>query len=57
MHVSISSSRSQLTDHQGGRLPLAGGFQDGEKEWSKWEAVFEGLKKLEEQFKAEGKEG
>ncbi|KAK1814068.1 hypothetical protein LTR12_011507 [Friedmanniomyces endolithicus] len=41
----------------GGRLPLAGGFQDGEKEWSKWSEVYQGLKEMEEQFKAEGKEG
>lgn len=42
-----------LTDSQGARLPLAGGFQDGEKEWAKWADVYESLKKLEEQFKAE----
>jgi len=40
----------------GGRLPLAGGFEDGEKEWSKWSEVYQGLKELEEKFKAEGKE-
>ncbi|KAK5121327.1 hypothetical protein LTR85_005493 [Meristemomyces frigidus] len=40
----------------GGRLPLAGGFQEGDKEWSKWAETFEGLKQLEEKFKSEGKE-
>ena len=37
----------------GGRLPLAGGFEEGEAEWSKWSKVCEGLKKMEEGFKAE----
>lgn len=46
-----------MGDGKGGRLPLAGGFQDGDKEWAKWEKVFAGLKELEEKFKAEGKEG
>jgi 2-keto-3-deoxy-L-rhamnonate aldolase len=41
----------------GGRLPLAGGFQEGDKEWNKWAEVYQGLKELEEKFKAEGKEG
>ena len=41
----------------GGRLPLAGGFEDGEAEWSKWSKVFQGLKEMEESFKGEGKEG
>ncbi|KAF2765457.1 aldolase [Teratosphaeria nubilosa] len=41
----------------GGRLPLAGGFEEGEVEWKKWDKVFQGLKELEDQFKAEGKEG
>ncbi|OTA22846.1 hypothetical protein BTJ68_14774 [Hortaea werneckii EXF-2000] len=41
----------------GGRLPLAGGFEGGDEEWKKWEKTFQGLKELEEQFKAEGKEG
>ena len=40
----------------GGRLPLAGGFEDGEAEWTKWSEVFQGLKKMEESFEAEGKE-
>lgn len=43
--------------NKGARLPLAGGFEDGDKEWAKWDEVFQGLKALEEQFKAEGKEG
>jgi 2-keto-3-deoxy-L-rhamnonate aldolase len=32
---------------KGGRLPIAGGFED-DKEWSKWEKVYQGLKKLED---------
>lgn len=32
---------------KGGRLPIAGGFED-DKEWSKWEKVYQGLKTLEE---------
>ena len=39
----------------GGRLPLAGGFEEGDVEWSKWSKTFQGLKELEESFKAEGK--
>lgn len=42
---------------EGGRLPLAGGFEEGDAEWNKWAKLFEGLKELEEKFKAEGKEG
>lgn len=45
-----------MGDRKGGRLPLAGGFEDGDQEWAKWEKTFQGLKELEEQFKAEGKE-
>lgn len=41
----------------GGRLPLAGGFEDGEAEWSKWSKTFQELKNMEERFKKEGKEG
>ena len=41
----------------GGRLPLAGGFEDSEAEWSKWSKIYQGLKELEESFKVEGKEG
>lgn len=41
---------------EGGRLPLAGGFEEGDKEWSKWDAIYQGLKELEESFKKEGKE-
>lgn len=33
---------------KGGRLPIAGGFEEGDKEWSKWEKVYQGLKELEE---------
>ena len=40
----------------GGRLPLAGGFEEGDFEWNKWSKLFQGLKELEESFKAEGKE-
>ena len=36
----------------GGRLPLAGGFEEGDVEWSKWSKIFQGLKELEESFKA-----
>ena len=32
---------------KGARLPIAGGFED-DKEWSKWEKVYQGLKELEE---------
>ena len=46
-----------MGSHKGGRLPLAGGFEEGENEWNKWSEVFQGLKELEEKFKAEGKEG
>lgn len=45
-----------MGDNKGGRLPLAGGFEEGDKEWSKWAEVYQGLKELEESFKAEGKE-
>ena len=31
----------------GARLPIAGGFED-DKEWSKWEKVYQSLKELEE---------
>lgn len=36
----------------GGRLPLAGGFEEGDVEWSKWSKVFQGLKELEGSFNA-----
>lgn len=39
----------------GGRLPLAGGFEDGEAEWSKWAKVFEGLKSLEQELESKSK--
>ena len=39
----------------GGRLPLAGGFEDGEAEWSKWAKIYSGLQEMEEKFKAESK--
>lgn len=45
-----------IGDRNGGRLPLAGGFEDGDEEWKKWDKTFQGLKELEEKFKAEGKE-
>lgn len=45
----------RIGDPKGGRLPLAGGFEDGDREWSKWEKTFEGLKQLEEKFAAEDK--
>lgn len=32
---------------KGARLPIAGGFED-DKEWSKWEKVYQSLKELEE---------
>ena len=41
---------------EGARLPLASGFEDGDKEWEKWDKTFQGLKELEEKFKAERKE-
>lgn len=34
-------------EKEGARLPLAGGFQGGEKEWDNWKGVFDGLKELE----------
>ena len=43
-----------IGDQKGGRLPLAGGFEDGDAEWKKWADVFQGLKELEEQIKADG---
>ena len=39
----------------GGRLPLAGGFEDGEAEWNKWDKIYQGLKEMEDGFKAESK--
>ncbi|GAB7364630.1 hypothetical protein MBLNU230_g5433t2 [Neophaeotheca triangularis] len=38
----------------GARLPLAGGFEEGDGEWKKWEKVYAGLKELEQKFEAEG---
>lgn len=46
-----------MGDRKGGRPPLAGGFEDGDQEWAKWEKTFQGLKDLEEKFEGEGKEG
>ncbi|KAK5171153.1 uncharacterized protein LTR77_004297 [Saxophila tyrrhenica] len=46
-----------LGSRTGGRLPLAGGFEEGDGEWSKWSKVFEGLKDLENQFKSEDTKG
>ena len=46
-----------MGDRKGGRLPLAGGFEDGEDEWRKWDKIFQGLKKLEEKYQAEEKKG
>ena len=40
-------------DKEGARLPLAGGFQGGEGEWSAFKDVFEGLKQLELQYEKE----
>ena len=45
-----------MGSRDGGRLPLAGGFEDGEAEWRKWSKVFESLKDLEEKLKSD-KEG
>jgi 2-keto-3-deoxy-L-rhamnonate aldolase len=43
-----------MGDGKGGRLPLAGGFEDGDQEWEKnWKKTFEGLKELEQQFEKE----
>nr|POF17001.1 l-threo-3-deoxy-hexylosonate aldolase [Quercus suber] len=44
-------------DKTGGRLPLAGGFEEGDAEWQKWEPTFVGLKQLEEKLQAEDKTG
>ncbi|KAM0720151.1 hypothetical protein Q7P37_004287 [Cladosporium fusiforme] len=33
---------------KGARLPIAGGFEEGDKEWAKWDKVYQGLKQLEE---------
>jgi len=43
-----------IGDRKGGRLPLAGGFED-EQEWSRWDDVFQGLKTLEQSFGSEAK--
>lgn len=37
-----------IGEKEGARLPLAGGFQGGDKEWENWSEVFDGLKKLEQ---------
>jgi 2-keto-3-deoxy-L-rhamnonate aldolase len=34
-------------DVDGGRLPLQGGFPDGDREWEKWRVSIEPLRKLE----------
>ena len=44
-----------MGSRKGGRLPLAGGFQDGDAEWSRWSKIYEDLKAMEESFKAESK--
>ncbi|TIA66902.1 Ppx-GppA-domain-containing protein [Aureobasidium pullulans] len=41
-------------DKEGARLPLQGGFQGGEQEWSNWSGVYEGLKKLEQEIEKSG---
>jgi 2-keto-3-deoxy-L-rhamnonate aldolase len=37
-----------LGDPDGGRLPLQGGFPDGDKEWDKWHGAIEALQAFEE---------
>jgi 2-keto-3-deoxy-L-rhamnonate aldolase len=44
-------------DRTGARLPLAGGFEDGEAEWKKWSEIFAGLKQMEEEFQSSTKAG
>jgi len=54
--VGIKEAISRLWgmgDKEGARLPLAGGFQDGEKEWTKFEHVFDELKGMEDKFQKE----
>lgn len=45
-----------IGDNKGARLPIAGGFEDGDTEWKKWQATFQTLKELEDKFSAESKE-
>lgn len=45
-----------LGSRKGGRLPLAGGFENDE-EWSRWSKIYDGLKEMEENFKAEDRRG
>jgi len=42
-----------MGDKEGARLPLAGGFQDGDKEWNKFKEVFDELKGMEDKFQKE----
>jgi len=39
-----------LGDYDGGRLPLQGGFPDGDKEWEKWQGAIEALEATETTF-------
>ncbi|KAI5208822.1 hypothetical protein AUEXF2481DRAFT_6522 [Aureobasidium subglaciale EXF-2481] len=43
-----------MGDKEGARLPLQGGFQGGDQEWSNWSSVFEGLKQLELEIEKSG---
>lgn len=48
--VGLKEALSRVWDFggaTGARLPIAGGFED-DKEWSKWEKTYQGLKQLEE---------
>ncbi|KAK6433469.1 hypothetical protein LTR95_010358 [Oleoguttula sp. CCFEE 5521] len=45
----------QMGGAKGARLPLAGGFEEGEQEWKKWEPVFTGLKELEQKLEKDAK--
>ena len=44
-----------MGSRKGGRLPLAGGFENGDAEWSNWSKIYDGLKEMEESFKSGSK--
>jgi len=56
--VGIKEACARLWDfggNKGARLPLAGGFEEGDQEWKKWEGAYQGLKELEQKFESEDK--
>lgn len=46
----------RLGDGKGGRVPLAGGWEE-EGEWERWEGLMGGLKEMEESLEKEGRDG